>query len=114
MEKLKIEGDYLCLSVSGRDVKIPLNFIRVLTPIYDINATFFYGSGESRYTFDIWIYPTFADAHHIILRHIEATGSTYSTLPPTTDFKLAQKMHDELSRWNDMPRVADIKGYTFE
>lgn len=101
MENHKIKDGYLHIPISGAGtVKVPLKFIKVLTPVYDENETLRGGLGKPKYTFDIWIYPSFAQSHGITMRQIQQTRELYSTLPPTTDINLAHKIHAELSIWN--------------
>lgn len=91
------KGWYLCLMVNDNPVKIPLHFIRVLTPIYNIQETFFGGDGEARYTFDIAIYPSFAQRHNIPIAEIGMTGIFCSTLPPTKDRAKASELFLKLT-----------------
>lgn len=107
MDRYTVENQYLCFSVDGRPVKVPLNFVRVLTPVYDLNDTLFDNpkDGKPRYTFDVWIYPTFADSHGIYLRSIEKTGYLYSTLTPTDDINKAHAMHAKLSELDGVSKT---------
>lgn len=100
MDRYTVEDQYLCFNVDGRPIKVPLNFVRVLTPVYDMNDTLFFANskdGKPRYTFDVWIYPTFAESHGIYLRCIEKTGYLYSTLTPTDDINKAHALNAKLS-----------------
>lgn len=107
MDNFKVENRYLCFSIDGRPVKVPLSFIRVLTPVYNIEETCCgrTADGDSRYTFDIWIYPTFAKTHGIHMRCIDATGYLYSTLPPTKDINKAHAMHAKLSELDGVSKT---------
>jgi hypothetical protein len=113
MHNHKIENGYYHIPISGAGtVRVPLKFIKVITPVYDENETLRGGLGKPKYTFDVWIYPSFAHSHGIALRHIERTGFLYSTLPPTTDINIAHKIHNELSIWHGFSEELNYGIYT--
>lgn len=104
MDNHRIGGGYLHMKIDGRTIKIPLEFIKVITPVYDEYETMRGGGGENpMYTFDIWIYPSFAQSHGIHMRKIELTGELYSTMHPTSDASLAHTMHRDLSEFHGFP-----------
>jgi len=105
MNNYKVENGYLTMDICGGVINVPLAFIKVLTPVFNENLTKRNRKGEPLYTFHIYILPSFAGGHNIVINRAPVSGQLYCVLRPTPDINFAHKLHRELSEYHGFSEV---------